>query len=104
MKLCYSVRFPSVYSDLDVSQLHMDATIPPVWQQCGRGIESAEAADFGNTTRSLHSTVTESVLLSNSLLTSITQSKRPRPCMPRNYSAISSSRGPATRALKMLCV
>ncbi len=88
MKLCYSVRFPCVYSDIDVSQLHMDATIPPVWQQCGRRIESAETAGFGNATHMLHSTATESVLPSNSLLTSITQSKRPRPCTPRNYSAI----------------
>ena len=75
MKLCYSVRFPGVYSDLDVSQLHMDATIPPVWQQCGREIKSAEAAGFGNTARTLHSTGTESVLPSNSLLTTITQLK-----------------------------
>ena len=94
MKLCYSVRFPGVYSDLDVSQLHMDATIPPVWQQCGRGIKSAGkevspyVGAFGNATHTLHSTATESVLPSSSLLTSITQSKRPRPCTPRNYSAM----------------
>lgn len=51
VKLCYSLRFPSHPSDVDVANLHMDASIPPVWQSCNRAINSA---GVGKTTHTLH--------------------------------------------------
>jgi hypothetical protein len=51
VKLCYSLRFPSHPLDIDVANLHMDASIPPVWQRCNRAINSA---GVGKTNHALH--------------------------------------------------